>query len=246
MNPIISTIIKIIFLIIIVVLIFSLINKLDNDTNNKKHECKVEDIDIDNLVILNRNPEYIKLIDKLIDEKKFMFTDEQLKILKNPNQFYDVKDGKIKNISEVFYRDCKNQLDSVTGIKTEYFDTLNDEDKLNLLASKEYEKIVDEFKKKIADTLPPDTTNSAVLSDPKYLKNYYLDFYGNNVKSDLIDYYSAYYTTINKDNMNDCLPVETLIGKPNFIIPDQYNIVKYLTNAYNVDWSRIVNPNTIL
>jgi hypothetical protein len=159
-------------------------------------------------------------------EMIFIFTDEQLKILKNPNQFYEVKDGNVKNISELFYRDCANQLDSVTGQKTEFFENLNEEEKLDLVSSKEYNKIVDEFKKNIADTLPPDTNNSAVLSDPKYLKNYYLDFYGNNVKSDLIDYYSAYYTNINKENPKECIPVETLVGKPNFIIPDQYNIVK--------------------
>ena len=39
------------------------------------------------LVIINRNPEYTKYIDKLINEKSFMFTDEQIKVLKNPNQF---------------------------------------------------------------------------------------------------------------------------------------------------------------
>ena len=246
MNQILSTIIKLIILILIIICIFYFINVLDNKINKKNFECKVDEIDLDDLVIINRNPEYIKLIDKLINDKKFMFTDEQLKILKNPNQFYEVKDGKIKNVSSVFYRDCVNELDSVTGQKTEFFENLNDDDKLDLVSSKEYNKIVDEFKKKIADTLPPDTTNSAVLSDPKYLKNYYLDFYGNNVKSDLIDYYTAYYTTINNENQKECLPVDTLIGKPDFIIPDQYNLVKYLTNAYNVDWSRVVNPNTIL
>ncbi len=246
MNHLLSTIIKLFLLILIIAGIFHFINNLDEKTNNKKYDCKIEDIDLDELVIINRNPEYIKLIDKLIDEKKFIFTDEQLKILKNPNQFYQVKDGVVTNVSELFYRDCANQLDSVSGTNTEFFENLNDDEKLDLVASKEYNKILTEFKKNIANTLPPDTTNSAVLSDPKYLKNYYLDLYGNNVKSDLIDYYTAYYTTINKENMKDCLPVETLIGKPNFIIPDQYNILKYLTNAYNIDWSRIVNPNTIL
>lgn len=246
MNQILSAIIKIIILILIVICIFYFINNLDNSINKKPYNCNIDEIDLDDLVIINRNPEYIKLIDKLIDEKKFIFTDEQLKILKNPNQFYEVKDGKVKNVSELFYRDCANQLDSVTGQKTEFFENLKEEEKLDLVSSKEYNKIIDEFKKNISNTLPPDITNSAVLSDPKYLRNYYLDFYGNNVKSDLIDYYTAYYTTINKENPKECIPVETAIGKPNFIIPDQYNIVKYLTNAYNIDWSRIVNPNTIL
>jgi hypothetical protein len=50
----------------------------------------LDKLNIDDLVILNRNPEYINYINKLIDDKSFMFTDEQLKVLKNPNQFYSV------------------------------------------------------------------------------------------------------------------------------------------------------------
>ena len=152
MNQILSTIIKLIILILIIICIFHFINILDNKMNKKNLECKVDEIDLDNLVIINRNPEYTKLIDKLIDEKKFMFTDEQLKILKNPNQFYDVKNGKVKNISSIFYRDCVNELDSVTGQKTEFFENLNDDEKLDLVSSKEYNKIVDELKNNIADT----------------------------------------------------------------------------------------------
>jgi hypothetical protein len=72
-----------------------------------------------------------------------------------------------------------------------------------------------------------------------------MDIYGNKVESNLLDYFSDYYTNINNDKDDKSIPVKTLIGKPNFIIPDQYNIEKYLTNAYNVDWSRIVNPYTV-
>ncbi len=245
MKELLITIIKILLLILILGFIINFINGIDKKNKKESYECNADEIDIDNLVIINGNPEYRKLVDKLIDEKKYMFDEDELKIMKNPNQFYLVsKDGKIKNVSNTFYKNCANKLDSISGTRTELFENITNED-LELVGSREYDNISKEFKESIAKTLPPDTTNSAVLSDPKYLKNYYLDLYGNNVKSDLIDYYTAYYTTINKD-LDECLPVDTLVGKPNFIIPDQYSIEKYLTNAYNVDWSRIVNPYTIL
>ena len=245
MKELLITIIKILLLILIVGFLLYYINGLDKKNKKETYKCNMDEIDIDDLVIINGNPEYRKLVDKLIDEKKYMFDEDQLKILKNPNQFYLVsKDGKITNVSDTFYKNCADKLDSISGTRTELFENITNED-LELVGSREYDNISKEFKESIAKTLPPDTTNSAVLSDPKYLKNYYLDLYGNNVKSDLIDYYTAYYTTINKD-LDECLPVDTLIGKPNFIIPDQYSINKYLTNAYNVDWSRIVNPYTIL
>jgi hypothetical protein len=83
------------------------------------------------------------------------------------------------------------------------------------------------------------------MSDPKYLKNYYLDIYGNRIESNLTDYFADYYTNINIDKPKEAIPVTTLKGNSNFIIPDQYSIQNYFTNAYNVDWSRIVNPYTI-
>lgn len=245
MKELLITIIKILLLILILGFILHFINGFDKKNKKETYKCNMDEIDIDDLVIINGNPEYRKLVDKLIDDKKYMFDEDELKIMKNSNQFYLVsKDGKIKNVSDMFYKKCTDKLDSISGTRTELFENITNED-LELVGSREYDNISKEFKESISKTLSPDTTNSAVLSDPKYLKNYYLDLYGNNVKSDLIDYYSAYYTTINKD-LDECLPVNTLIGKPNFIIPDQYNINKYLTNAYNVDWIRIVNPYTIL
>lgn len=32
------------------------------------------------------------------------------------------------------------------------------------------------------------------------------------------------------------------MGNSNFIIPDQYNYDNKFTNAYNIDWNRIINP----
>jgi len=97
------------------------------------------------------------------------------------------------------------------------------------------------------------------LNNPRYLKNYYLDIFGNNVESNLSDYFANYQTIINdndykctkfkngkcKMQLSSCVPVKTTKGNNNMIIPDQYDTNKYLTNAYNIDWSRIINPNTI-
>lgn len=240
------TIIKIILVIGIVYIIFNYINTNDKTNEfNENFKCELDKIDIDDMVIINRNPEYVKLIDKLIDDKKFIFTDEELKTLKNPNQFYQVKDGQVKNISDQFYNKCDPYLDTVVNRDTEYFNNLSDNEKLSLQSSTLYNNIIGELKKDVENTLPPDCLNTAVLTNPKYLKNYYMDIFGNKVKADLSDYFANYYTTINEDQSKEAIPVQTLIGKPNFIIPEQYNIEKYFTNAYNVDWSRIVNPLTI-
>lgn len=253
MSGIITNIIKIILLIIILVLIYNYIISIDPQVKKESFKCDLDKLDIDDLVILNRSPEYVKYINKLIDEKSFIFTDEQLKVLKNPNQFYDVdkKSNDISNISNKFYVTCKDNLDSPVGKTVEYFEDLSSdslltsEEILELDSSKEYNNIIKKFKNNIENTIKPDCVNSCVFSNPKYLKNYYLDLYGNNVQSNLIDYFADYYTNINTEDPEKCTPVDTLIGQSNFIIPDQYNIQKYFTNAYNVDWSRIVNPYTI-
>lgn len=252
MGRIISNIIKIFLLIIILIVIYNFIMSIDPEKIKEGYKCNLDKLDIDDLVIINRSPEYIKYINKLIDDKSFLFTDEQLKVLKNPTQFYSVdKESKnISNISGQFYVTCQDDLDTSVGKTVEYFEDLNDEkltaeDILDIDSSKEYEKIIKQFKNNIKNTIKPDCVNSCVFSDPKYLKNYYLDLYGNNVKSNLVDYFSDYYTNINNNEQKECIPVETLKGQSNFIIPDQYSIQNYFTNAYNVDWSRIVNPNTI-
>lgn len=247
MSGIISTIIKIILLIVILVFIYNYIVSLDPEVKKESFKCDLDKLDIDELVIINRSPEYIKYIDKLIDKKNFMFTDEEIKVMKNPNQFYHVaeKSGDVSNISNKFYTTCKDQIDTPVDKTIEYFDDLSSEELLELYSSKEYNNIIKKFEQNIKNTIKPDCVNTCVFSDPKYLKNYYLDIYGNNVQSNLIDYFADYYTNINKEDPKECIPVETLKGQSNFIIPDQYTIQKYLTNAYNVDWSRVVNPNTI-
>ena len=61
----------------------------------------------------------------------------------------------------------------------------------------------------------------------------------------MTDYFADYYTNINTKDPKEAIPVDTLKGNSNFIIPDQYHIQNKFTNAYNIDWSRIVDPYTI-
>ena len=191
-----------------------------------------------------------------------MFTDEQIKVLKNPNQFYNVNQSTgsedTKNISYKIYNTCKNQIDTVVdtvngNFSDNIYDSLIDssdestslEQQLDIDSTNEYNNIIKQFETNIKNTIKPDCVNSCVMSDPKYLKNYYLDVYGNQVQSTLTDYFADYYTNINTKDPKEAIPVDTLKGNSNFIIPDQYSIQNKFTNAYNIDWSRIVDPYTI-
>lgn len=227
------TIILIIVIISVFIIIYSLTSK------NKK--CNIENYNIDDLLIVKRTPEYDKLISKLLQEKKFMFTDEQIKILESNHQIYDISNkDNIKNISLNVYGKCVDKnIDNRELFTTESPYPKN----LEKYQDKLYSDITNKLENNIDIIIEPNCENTQVLENPKYLKNYYMDFYGNKVESSLSDYFANYYTTIdNKDERY--VPVETLIGHSNFIIPDQYNIEKYFTNAYNVDWSRVINPLT--
>lgn len=226
------------------------------NTNTNKCSSKLDAIDIDNMVVIKRTPEYSKLINKLIQEKKFIFDDDQLKILNNPQQIYNIDnlsastnidDLNIKNESNLFYNECSNYLDKNTDYPNNLEDFANSQD-LTIYADREYNKIINEFSNEISNVIAPNCDNIGVLKNnipfaKNYLKNYYKDIYGNQVQAELADYFAAYHTLINNDD-NIGFPVQTKIGKSNFIIPDQYNYEKYLTNAYNIDWNRIINPIT--
>lgn len=221
-------------MIIVFIIIYYLLLKNNSKFNLEDYKCNLDNFNIDNTYVIRRKPEYEKLIDKIINKKKIIFSDKEIEVLKNMNQIYKMKNDTgddLQNISNKIYLNCFDDLDS------ENFEL--DED-----ANLEYDKIINEFTKKINDTIEPNCINTGVLKDKKYLENYYLDLYGNKVKSSLSDYFVNYYSTIDDINQKECIPVETLIGQSNFIIPDQYNIEKYFTNAYNIDWSRIINPNT--
>jgi hypothetical protein len=107
--------IKILILLFIGVIIYVIYNFFYQKNLTETPQCKINDYDIDDLVVIKRTPEYSKLIDNLIDEKSFIFTDEQLKVLKNPQQIFDVSNNKdnkqnISNISYTVYSNCKNEL----------------------------------------------------------------------------------------------------------------------------------------
>jgi hypothetical protein len=248
--------IKILILLFIGVIIYVIYNFFYQKNLTETPQCKINDYDIDDLVVIKRTPEYSKLIDNLIDEKSFIFTDEQLKVLKNPQQIFDVSNNKdnkqnISNISYTVYSNCKNELkkntfdfdDNINNTNTnnnESFDNLVD------LSDKEYDKIKNMLKNDIKKLLGPNCFNTGVIKQnipliKNYLKNYYQDLYGNKIDAELKDYFTAYYTLINEDD-NVGLPVNTLIGTSDFIIPDQYNYDSHFTNAYNIDWDRIINP----
>ena len=204
--------------------------------------CDIDKYDIDDLMVIKRTPEYSRLIDDIIDKKSFIFNDNQIKNLKNTQQIFNINNIDsdlpmtkldVNNISQKIYTDCKNDLDIAVDKDLE--------DKTINFSNTEYDIIKNNFQKDIKNTIKPNCYNTSVLKKDKYLRNYYKDVYGNQVKADLVDYFADYYTNINNDN-NKCIPVDTRIGKSNFIIPDQYNAEKYFTNAYNIDWSRIINP----
>lgn len=229
-----------ILLLIFVLLIGYIIYKVYNYFYILEHKkCNIEKFNIDDLVIIKRTPEYSNFINKIIDNKSFIFTDEELKNLKNSHQIFNVKNNEqdIKNISNIVYTNCKNNLNT-TNYNDDIIDLSNNQyDKINLMFKNDVEKITE-----------PNCFNTGILKNnlplvKNYLKNYYQDIYGNKINADLKDYFVAYNTLIN-NNENIGLPVNTLIGHSNFLIPEQYDVNGKLTNAYNIDWDRVINPLT--
>ncbi len=230
--------IQILFLIFIVVIAYLIYNVINQNFLMKNEKCKLENFDIDDLVVIKRTPEYSKLINGLIDEKSFIFDDEQIKVLKNPQQIFYTSDNanNIKNISQNVYLNCSKELEQ------------DNENFLNNpvdYSSKEYDKIEQMLYDDTQKLIGPNCYNTKVLNNiplvKNYLQNYYQDLYGNKIQSNLSDYFTAYYTLINEDD-NVGLPVNTMLGHSNFVIPDQYKYDSKFTNAYNIDWDRIINP----
>jgi hypothetical protein len=225
-----------IFILAIIILSFYI---LFSDNKNTKTEdfC---DLDMNNIKIIRRGNSYEKLIDDLINKKKDVFSDDQMKIMRNKNQYYDVEGtDNIKNISEKIYSDCKGKFAS--GLNNN-----------GLITNKkykntEYDGIVNKLNKDITEASSYKGQNIPVLENDNYLRNYYLDVFGNRIESTMDDYFANYYLTI--DDEYGKIPkkeikVGIIEGDTNFIIPNQYENNKHMTNAYNVDWSRIINPIT--
>lgn len=269
--------VKIIFFAFVGAIIYLIYNFYLSQYLSENMKCNLDDYDIDNMVVIKRTPEYSNLINDLVDKKSFIFSKNQLNVLKNPQQIFNVSNQntnkmfnistnpndqtKISNISDVVYINCKNQLknntfdfsdnnsdndDNINIENIENIENAENFDNLVDVSSKEYIDIETMLKNDINKLIGPNCYNTGVLKNnmpliKNYLKNYYQDLYGNKIDAKLEDYFAAYYTLINNDN-NVGLPVETLIGNSNFIIPDQYIYNSPLTNAYNIDWSRIINP----
>ena len=209
-----------------------------------------EGYNLDDIVVINRNPEQQKLVSELLDDKKLLYSKDEINILNNKIKFYNVKDGKITNISQniIDYENNNtmnplNESNIFNMVSTKINnDNLSQStiDKLNKIST------VPSFQSNKTSTI--NNCDDIALSDyscSNNLNNYYRDIYGNTIKSSMNDYISAYNTTIDETNAKKCIPVKTLKGKNDFIIPNQYDFEKYWTNAYNVDYSRVINPLTI-
>ena len=237
---------KIILGLFIGVTIYCIYNYFVQNYLQTHQDCTIENYDIDDLVVIKRTPEYSGLINNMIDQKNFIFSDEQIKVLKNSQQIYNVSNDQqnISNISDVVYTNCNNQL-GYTNPNFNDFNDLNNDDNIIDISNNEYDEIKNMLENDINKFIKPNSYNTKVLTDipnvKNYLKNYYQDMYGNKIDATLKDYFIAYYTLMNNDD-NVGLPVNTLIGQSNFIIPDQYKTDSHFTNAYNIDWNRIINP----
>ena len=243
--------VKILIIIFIGVIIYVIYNFFNNQYLRENLKCNLNDYNIDDLVVIKRTPEYSKLINGLIDEKSFIFSNDRLNVLKNPQQIFDISKNQmnhidISNISDDVYLNCNNQLKNNTFDYNNNNNNMENFDNLIDVSSKEYTDIKNMLKNDVKKFIGPNCFNTGVLKQnmpliKNYLKNYYQDLYGNKIDANLTDYFIDYYTLINNDD-NVGLPVNTLIGNSNFIIPDQYKYDSQFTNAYNIDWNRIINP----
>lgn len=251
---------KILILIFFLGILYLIYNLYYSEYNLFHTKCNLENFNIDDLVVIKRTPEYAKYIDKLIDEKSFIFNEQQLNVLKNPQQIFNLSGGQnnIKNISDIVYTNCNKELEFFNNINNDINNDFNNDINNNNYKYKndivdtdndQFENIKNKLKKDIEMIIEPNCTNVGVLKNnipfsKNYLNNYYKDLYGNRIEADLTDYFVAYYTLINNDdNINDVgFPVNTQIGHSNFLIPEQYNYDSKFTNAYNIDWNRIINP----
>lgn len=263
--------IKILFVVFIGVIVYLIYNFYYLQNLNKNTKCNLNQLDIDDMVIIKRTNEYSNLIDDIIDKKKFIFSKNELDVLKNPQQIFYLSNNdknvinrsnipidqiNISNISDVVYLNCKNNLEknmfdfdkdnTNNETSNETKNNTNNKTNENFENLSDYQNISKMLNDDIKKLIGPNCYNIGVLKNnmpliKNYLKNYYQDLYGNKIDAELEDYFVGYYTMIN-NNDNVGIPVNTLIGNSNFIIPDQYIYNSPLTNAYNIDWNRIINP----
>lgn len=237
-----------------------------NDTGGSGDSGKCN-LDIDNLYILDRNKEYSKYINKLIDNNNNInYTDDEIKIMKNKHQFYNINNN--DNISNLVLGECKDSYGAEGTFGDGYGYGAEDID-VNVSMKGGYDvgggsyyginsnvsggynsdikpsiKGAGTYSKGALETIG--TVGFAGLIDNDecitngYLTDYYYDLEGNNIKSTLKEY-------VNSDENNICEPVKyNKDGSgSSMIIPDLYDINKNLTDAYDVNWSDVINPLTI-
>lgn len=232
--------ILLILLLIIVLIYFYNNTYYPEKFENVENVENVQTIKIDKIEIIKRTPEYQVLIDKLINDKKQLFTKEEIEVMKNKFQFYNTEYG-IDNISDEILKtfknnDFDNNVNNYIG---------NDIDNNIYIQETIYDNpAYNSILKNIGSDYNSSCLDVEVLKNNDYLKNYYYDMNANKVKSNLKDYINDYQIQIDK-NYGVCQKVDTVKTNSGFIIPDQYAILKNQTNAYNIDWSRIQNPLTI-
>jgi hypothetical protein len=263
-----------VILLLATIVIFTWINNYDKKIKLSNTVCNMENFDIDKIHIIKREPEYQRLINKLIDEKRVIFNDEELKILKNKFQIYNVSDDDIQNITKILMLNCKKNLDTLND-NYEYTPQELQDVKYNLYNNIEYNRILNNLSNNEEDFYELDCENTKFLKCNNQ-KNYYYDLFGNNILSDTSQYMANYYSTINSEDEKYCVPVKTIPKKKpegynknqlpitdqpyfdnpfdihplnedytDYIIPVQhYNDIN-LTNIYNIDNSRVINPYTI-
>jgi len=225
--------------IILVLVIFTLINLYQESIKQSNIKCNLENFDLDKIQIIKREPEYQRLINKLIDEKRFIFTDEEIKILKNKFQVYNITDNDIQNISKIIMLNCKNNLDSMDKDNDNYKPTPEEQQDIyyNIMNNSEYNKIINNMNVDINDLYEPDCANTKFLKHNNQI-NYYYDLYGNNIQSDTKQYYANYYSTINSEDNRSCIPVKTIrTKKPDASNTDSLPITEkpYFLNLFDIN-----------
>jgi hypothetical protein len=234
----------ILFLVVIVIYLIYQNKKSEPFKTNNDEKCN---LDIDNLYIYDRDKTYNKYINKVIDNNNNInYTKEEIEIMKNKHQFYNLDDK--KNISNLVLGECKNSYGggSVDAVSTydigggSYYG-------YNSNVTGGFNSDIDETKgygDVKGSIIEKDSINDKEDCDSN-LNNYYYDLEGNNIKSTLQQYKDE---NINNDK---CVPITYTNAnikntiKNSMIIPNTYNINNDLTNVYDVDWSKVLNPLTI-
>ena len=244
----------ILFLVVIVVIYLIYQNKNKNkklesfedseDNDGSEGKCN---LDIDNLYIYDRDKTYNKYINKVIDNNNNInYTKEEIEIMKNKHQFYNLDDK--KNISNLVLGECKNSYGGGDKISTydigggSYYG-------YNSNVTGGFNSDINEMKGygDVKGAMIDKGDKGDKSTCDHNLDNYYYDLLGNNIKSTL----QQYRKDDDKSNNDSCIPItytnenikDTV--KSSMIIPNTYNINKDLTNAYDVNWSKVLNPLTI-